>query len=134
MGDFVHKGLHRARVGKIAQLGSHGGCGHGRLFGGQRAMQQLNQQETGGIHHARPEAIPEGRQAHCHDRELQARCDGGQRPATGRTAQHGPVLAAGAGDVVFPYLGAAFCHLGRQQGGAVGKQGTQAALVSAHAG
>ena len=132
VGHLVSKHLQRVRVAQVFELGRHGGCGHGRLLGGQRQVQQLDHDEAGGIGGAGPEAAPERRQAQRHDAELEPSGDGGQGAAAGRLAQHVAVLGHGAGDVVLAGLRAALGHLGRQHRGVGINQGAQAAPRLAH--
>ena len=48
--DLVNKFFSRVGVVDIFELGSHGRCCHGRLLGGQRQVQQLDQHKTGRVH------------------------------------------------------------------------------------
>ena len=127
--DLVHKLDDSLTRTQVPELRRHGGCGHGRLFGSQREMQQLNQHEAGGIHHAGQKSAPEGGQRQRHHSKLQQRGERRQGAATGRFAQHVDVGDTVARDVVLAGFGAALRNLGSQQCGVGGNQRAYAASL-----
>ncbi len=130
VGHFVDKAVYRTLLVDVFELGGHGGRRHGRLFGGNGEVQQLNQHKADGVVDARPKPPQNAENAKAASAKLD---HGGDRhhQATARSlAQHLQVFLAVARDVVFTGFGAALGHFGGQQRGVVGNQGAQAAPLT----
>ena len=114
MGNLVNKLVDCLTRMQVLELGCHGwGC-HGGLLGGQREMQQLDQHEAAGIHHAGQKAAPKGGQRECHHAKFEQGGDSRQCAATRRLAKHVHVGGAVTRDVVLTRFSAALGHLGGQ--------------------
>ncbi len=129
VGDLVNEPFDRARFLDVLELGHHGRCGHGRLFGGHREVQQHDQHERHGVVEARGKAAPESREAQAVERELRPGGEADHRAAARRLAQHVLVLRGVAGDVVLAALGVALGHLGGGEVRAGGNERPDAAVV-----
>ena len=115
MSDFVDELLDGAITLDVLELGRHGRRRHGRLLGGHREVQHLDQHKADGVVEARSQSRPEDGQAQRIQRKLGQRGEGHHQAAARGLGHHLAVFAAVAGDVVLAGFGAALGHLGRQQ-------------------
>ena len=109
------------------------GAGHGRLFGGQREMIILHEDEADGVVEPGEKAFDKRRPAPVRDHELDGGGADSEQAAAQRRFPHLCVLFAIGSDVMLAGFPGPFDNFARQQAEAVVRQAPEAAVVEATA-
>jgi len=111
------------------QAGGDARSRHGRLLGGHREVQQMDEHEADRVIHAEHEGFDQRRRAQVGHQDLEQGHEADDDAGARRREEHGAHLAAVFRDVVLARAAGIFRHIARQQVDIVGKQVADLVLV-----